>query len=170
VVEKHEEKLLQLGPVLERLHDEAFTPQIDRTFDIMVTEDMVPPWPEELSGMPLKVDFVSLLAQAQKMVATNAVDQFMGFIGGVASVDQDALDVFDTDAISDGYAEYLGIEAGMLRPKEERAARRTARQQAIQQQAQIEQAERAASIAKAMGETPMDGGGTTALDALMGGM
>ena len=36
IEERHEEKLLMLGPVLERLNDELLRPLIDRTFNIMV--------------------------------------------------------------------------------------------------------------------------------------
>ncbi len=108
VAAREEEKLILIGPVLERLHDELFIPLIDRVFEIMIAEDMLPPWPEEIAGMPIKVEFVSLLAQAQKMVATSSVDQFMGFIGTYAQFFPDLLDIPNPDKLGDGYAAYLG--------------------------------------------------------------
>lgn len=170
VAERHEEKLLQLGPVLERLHSEGFIPLIDRTFHLMIEQDMIPPWPEELAGMPLKVEFMSLLAQAQKMVATSTVDQFMGFVGTYGQAFPELMDVPDADNVADHYADFLGLDIKMIRPKEDRDERRN--QRAAQQQ-QIESAQMAAHQAqtvKTMAETPTEDGESTALDALTKGL
>ncbi|MDH8265416.1 portal protein, partial [Klebsiella pneumoniae] len=45
VIEMKEEKLLMLGPVLERLNDECLNPLIDRTFSIMARKNLLPPPP-----------------------------------------------------------------------------------------------------------------------------
>ena len=42
VAERHEEKLLMLGPVLERLHGEILSPLIEITFARMVEAGIVP--------------------------------------------------------------------------------------------------------------------------------
>ncbi|WP_250691152.1 portal protein, partial [Escherichia coli] len=55
VIEMKEEKLLMLGPVLERLNDECLNPLIDRSFSMMVRKNMLPPPPDVMEGMPLKV-------------------------------------------------------------------------------------------------------------------
>jgi hypothetical protein len=170
VAERHEEKLLQLGPVLERMHDELFTPLIDRTFNIMAETDMLPPWPEELDNAQIKVDFVSILAQAQKMVATSAVDQYMGFIGGVAQLLPEVADAPDPDKLADGYADYLGIEARFLRSREDRDAIRGNRAKANQTAQAAAQADSMASTAKVMADTPVQGGETSALDQLLAGI
>lgn len=49
--ERHEEKLLQLGPVLERLNDEVLDNLIDRTFSIMVRRSK-PYWEGRVMGSP----------------------------------------------------------------------------------------------------------------------
>ena len=175
VAAREEEKLILIGPVLERLHDELFIPQVDRTFNLMVTQDLLPPWPPEIQGMPIKVEFISLLAQAQKMVATSAVDQYMGFISMHAQAFPELLDAPNVDRVADGYASYLGIEADMLNPQEKRDQTRQSRQQAIQaqkSQAALEQAGAMASTAKTMSETPMgtDEGAPSALQALLSGL
>lgn len=175
VAAREEEKLILIGPVLERLHDELFIPMVDRTFNLMVTQDLLPPWPQEIQGMPIKVEFVSLLAQAQKMVATSAVDQFMGFISMHAQAFPELLDVVETDKTADGYANYLGIEADMLKPQDKRDQVRQSRQQAIQaqkNQAALEQAQAAAGTAKTLSETPMGGSedSPSALQALISGL
>ena len=53
VAERHEEKLLMLGPVLERLHNELLDPLIDITFNRMIENNLIPPAPPELQGMEL---------------------------------------------------------------------------------------------------------------------
>lgn len=175
VAAREEEKLILIGPVLERLHDELFIPMVDRTFNLMVTQDLLPPWPQEIQGMPIKVEFVSLLAQAQKMVATSGVDQYMGFISLHAQAFPELLDAPNPDKVADGYASYLGIEADMLRPQEDRDKIRQSRQQAIQaqkSQAALEQAQAAAGTAKTLADTPMGTGkdSPSALQALMSGL
>lgn len=68
VAELHEEKMLMLGPVLERLHNELLKPLIDITFDYMMEAGIVPPPPEELQGQDLNVELISMLAQAQRAI------------------------------------------------------------------------------------------------------
>ena len=77
VAEKHEEKLLMLGPVLERLHTELLDPLIDRTFNILQQNGVLPVPPPELQNKDLNVEYVSVLAQAQRLVATGAVDRVL---------------------------------------------------------------------------------------------
>lgn len=148
VAAREEEKLILIGPVLERLHDELFIPLIDRTFNIMARFDMLPPLPPELADCQFKVEFVSLLAQAQKMVSTSAVDQLLNFAGRTAQIFPEALDAVDVDNVMDGYAEYLGVEVDMIRPREEREALRSQRAQAQVQGQQMEQLQQGVKMAK----------------------
>lgn len=72
VIEMKEEKLLMLGPVLERLNDEALNPLIDRVFSIMARKNMLPPPPDVMQGMPLRIEYISVMAQAQKSIGLKA--------------------------------------------------------------------------------------------------
>lgn len=177
VAAKEEEKLILVGPVLERLQGELFMPLIDRTFSLMAKLDMLPPPPEALAGAPLKVEFVSLLAQAQKMVSTSAVDQFLGFTMNAAQAFPEVLDAVDVDKVIDNYAEYLGVEVDMIRPRQDRDQMRQQRAEAqaqAQQQAQQQQAMQGmqgmAETARTMSGTPVGEGQGSALDALLGGL
>ncbi|PWG73491.1 phage head-tail adapter protein, partial [Enterococcus hirae] len=67
VQERHEEKLLMLGPVIERVQNELLDPMIDRVFSIALRGNALPPPPEELEGVDLRVEYISILAQAQRM-------------------------------------------------------------------------------------------------------
>ena len=151
VAERHEEKLLMLGPVLERLHSELLSPLIEATFDHMLAAGIVPPAPPELQGQELNVQFVSMLAQAQRAIATNSVDRFVGNLGQVASFKPEVLDKLDADAWADKYSDMLGVDPEFIVPSDKVALIRQARAQAAQQQQAAAMAEQAASAAQKLG-------------------
>lgn len=166
VAQRQEEKMLMLGPVLERLDNELLTPAIDRTFDLMQTHGVLPPPPPEIEGMPLKVEYVSILAQAQKMVGLTTLTGFAGFVGNVAAVTPEVLDLVDTDRMVADYAESSGVNPRLIRDPDEFMAKRQQRM-AQQQAAQMAQsAGLAAQGAQTLAETPLDKG--SALDAVLG--
>jgi hypothetical protein len=171
VVERHEEKLLMLGPVLERLESELLDPLIDRTFNIMLKNGLLPEAPKELQGMSLKVEYVSMLAQAQKMVGTTAIEQLFRFTGNIAAVVPDVIDNLDSDAAVYEYGEMLGVPPNIVRSYEEVASMRQQKQQAAAQaQADQQSAQTGAAVvsgAKTLADTKL--GQNSALDALMAG-
>ena len=160
VAERHEEKLLMLGPALERLHHEGLEPLIDITFDHMMDAGLIPPPPEELGGMNLQVEFVSTLAQAQKAVGASTDDRFVGMIQGLAQSHPEALDKLNPDSFLDEYADKLGVNPGHVRSNEEVKELRQAREAAMaaQQQldAQSQQSNIARNMAKAAADAPAD--------------
>ena len=143
VAERHEEKLLMLGPVLERLHNELLDPLVDITFNRMIEANLIPPAPEELQGMELNVEFVSMLAQAQRAIGTNSVDRYTNTMGMIAQMKPDVLDKFDSDAWADSYADMLGISPELVVPGQVVAKIRQERAQAQQAAAQAEQQQQA---------------------------
>ena len=165
VAERHEEKLLMLGPVLERLQNELLDPLIDMTFDRMIESGVVPPPPEELQGMDLNVEYVSMLAQAQRAVGTNSIDRFVGTLGQVAAVKPDVLDKLDSDKWADVYADMLGVDPELVVPSEQVAIVRQQRAQAQQAAAAAEQAKTASEAVRNLGAAPT--GGDNALTDVM---
>ncbi|BCB27049.1 phage head-tail connector protein [Sulfurimicrobium lacus] len=151
VAERHEEKLLMLGPVLERLHNEILDPLIEMAFSRMVEANIVPPAPEELQGRDLNVEFVSMLAQAQRAIATNSVDRFVGNLGAVANIKPEVLDKFDADRWADAYADMLGIDPELIVPGDKVALIRQQRAQAAQAQQQAAMLNQGADTAQKLG-------------------
>lgn len=137
IAERHEEKLLMLGPVLERLHNEMLSPKIDLTFMYIVEHGLLPPPPKELQGVDLKVEFVSTLAQAQKMVGLGSLDRLIGTVAQVAagSGDLGVWDKIDRDQVVDRYADMLGVDPSVIVADDKVAIVRNERAQA-QAQAQ----------------------------------
>lgn len=132
VAERHEEKLLMLGPVLERQHNECLDPLIELTFNRMVRTGLVPPPPPELQGRNLQVEFVSMLAQAQRAIGTNGIDRFVMQLGQVATFKPDVLDKFNADEWVDRYSDMLGVDPSLIVADKDVAIIR--QQRAVQQQ------------------------------------
>ncbi|THF64322.1 portal protein [Pseudothauera rhizosphaerae] len=157
VAERHEEKLLMLGPVLERLHNELLDPFIEMTFARLVRAGALPPPPPELQGMDINVEFVSMLAQAQRAVGTNSVDRYVGNLGAIAQMKPDVLDRFDADAWAEIYADMLGVDPRLIVADDQVALIREQRAQAAAQQQQAEQMSQQAQTARNLAAADMSG-------------
>lgn len=132
IYERKEEKLLALGPVLERLNDEFLDPLVGRGFNIMARRGLLPPPPRELEGMPLAVRYVSVMAQAQKLAGLSSQERLIGHVGSIAAIHPEVLDTIDWDKHVEVYADRVGAPATIVRSPEEIAAIRSQRQQAQQ--------------------------------------
>lgn len=147
VAERHEEKLLMLSPVLEQLHTEVLAPLTMRTFGICLRNGLLPPPPEELNIDDIKVEFVSLLAQAQRMVATPSIEKTVAFAGNLAGIAPEIMDNLDLDKALREHAGLNGAPEIILRDEDEVQRIREQRQQ---QQAEQQQMEQAAALARPM--------------------
>ena len=167
VAEMREEKLLMLGPVLQRLDSELLDKLINRTFSVMAENNLLPVPPDEMQGMQLKVEYISVMAQAQKAIGVSSIERFIGFTSGIGQFSPDALDKINVDETIDAYAASIGVPPSVVATNEQVAQIREnrAQQQAIAQQMQMAQA--AVGGAQALGNTPMDD--NSALAALAGG-
>lgn len=166
VEERHEEKLLALGPVLERLNDELLDPLVDRTFSILVEAGGVPPPPDEMRGMDLRIEYISILSQAQKLVGVSGHDRF---VQSALLLNQSFPEVkfkLNVFRVVDDYAEMLGVDPHVVRDDEQAGKLQAEEQQAIAAAQQAEQMKTQAQTAQAMAQTPMQGGATTALDQM----
>lgn len=165
VAERQEEKLLALGPVLETLNDELLDPIIDRTFAIMMRRGEFMEVPEELSEMDLKIEYVSIMAQAQKMVGLRGMEMAVNFDAMVAGMKPDTLDVTNFDEMIREYHEKVGLSPiNTNTPEEVQQVRQArAKQQQAAQQMQMDMAK--AEQAKTMSET--DTGGNNALSDMV---
>ncbi|EML9902875.1 phage tail protein [Morganella morganii] len=167
VAEMREEKLLMLGPVLQRLDSELLDKLINRTFSVMAENNLLPVPPDEMQGMQLKVEYISVMAQAQKAIGVSSIERFIGFTSGIGQFSPDALDKINVDETIDAYAASIGVPPSVVATNEQVAQIREqrAQQQAMAQQMQMAQA--AVGGAQTLGNTPMDD--NSALAALAGG-
>ncbi len=167
--ERHEEKLLALGPVLEQLNQDLLDPLIDNTFNIMVRQGLIPPPPDELQGMDLKVEYISVMAQAQKLIGIAGIERFAGFVGSIAAQTQNPalLDKVDQDQMIDEYGDAVGISPKIVRSDDEVEAIRSQRAQAQRDQIQAEKVRDLAASAKDLSLAKVGDNGDTALNRLV---
>lgn len=150
VAERHEEKLLMLGPVLERLHNELLDPLIDRTFTLLQEAGHIPEPPEELKGIELKVEYISVLAQAQRMVAIGAIERMAGFVGELANLYPEARHKFNAEQALDEYGESLGVSPRIIRSDDEVSEIKAQEAKRAQMAEAMAMAEQASSMATNM--------------------
>lgn len=149
VAERHEEKLVLLGPVLQRLNTELLDPLIEDVFMFALEAGILPPPPPVLEGVELEVKYISLLAQAQEAVAAASIERTFSFAGNLSAVFPEIVDNLDADEAIRNYGEILGTSPEILRDVDEVAAIRAARreqQQAEQQMMQLQQGAQAAKV------------------------
>lgn len=129
VAERHQEKMLVLGPVLERLKNELLDPLIERTFAIMYRRGIIPLPPSVVEGEEIKVQYVSMIAQAQKANGMAAIQQGIAFTASLAQGDPKVLDKVDFDAALEEGLDLLGVPPVMLRSDEDAQKIRAQRQE-----------------------------------------
>ena len=137
LTQRKEEALVELGPGLQRVHNDWLEGMIDNIFDDIVEADILPEPPPEIQGQELKVQFISSLAQAQNAIATGNIDRLAAFVTGLAgSGYESALDKFDADQAVDEYGHLIGAPARLVVPDDKVAERRQADAELEQQQRQ----------------------------------
>jgi hypothetical protein len=152
VAERHEEKLIVLGPVLEALDYGLLQPVIETTYGYMQQAGILPEPPEDMEGQALKIEYVSLLAQAQRMVGVAAIERTVGFVGSLAQIKPEALDKINADAMVDEFADQIGPPVKTIRSTEEVASIREQRAQHEQAAQAMQMLESGAGSAKLLSE------------------
>ncbi len=173
VAERSSEKMLMLGPVLDRMRSELFQPLIERAGGILRRRGLVPPMPPALRGQGLNIEFVSVLAQAQKQSGIAAISQLMLSVGEMARVAPDVVDKIDGDETVDEIALMLGVPPRLIRSDAAVAEMRQTRGKAAEQRATLETLRAGVEIArdgakavKEAGDNPALGGALAALSGL----
>lgn len=126
VLERSQEKMVMLGPVIERHQTEILDPLLARILGVLQRSGRLPEPPPELEGRGLQVEYVSVLAQAQKLASSNAIRQLAEQVGRMATVAPSVLDKLDFDQCVDELASTAGVPARILRSDEDVAILRNA--------------------------------------------
>lgn len=170
---RREEKLIQLGPVLERFENEVLDVAIIRVFNILIRANeasqfqVLPPIPKELKGKHILPEYVSMLAQAQRSAMTAGMERLASFAGSVSAVNPGVLDNIDFDEMIDEYADLLGVPAKLIVPYAKVLQIRSQRAKQQQQAAAMQNSMAAVQGAQTLSQTDV-GGGINALQAMLG--
>ena len=171
IFSREEEKLTQLGPVIERVNNEKLGVSLDRVFGICMRRGMFPPAPEELAGMEVQVDYISILAQAQRASGLSGVERSLGFVGNMGATFPGVTDNIDSDAVVLDYLHRSGFPMVGIRDPKARDKMRAARAQemaAAQAKETLPSLKDAAEGAELLSRT--DVRGAPLLDSVLGGL
>jgi len=139
IASRNEERLLMLGPVLEQIQGEWADKMINRTFNQCLKAGILPPAPEELSGAPLRIKYISTLAMAQRAVSTQSIERYAAFGQSLVAGGWDgALDKFDADQAMDEYGRDIGVSPSIIVPDDVVQANRQARAQEAEKRQALE--------------------------------
>jgi hypothetical protein len=134
VLERAREKGALLSPTMGRFQAESIGPQIEREFDLLYWQGLIPPPPRALveAGVEYKVEYDSPLNRAMRSDEAAGVMRTFQWASEIASVTQDpsVMDYFNTDAIMPELLAINGAPFRYVRSPEEIAAIRQNRQMA----------------------------------------
>lgn len=165
VLERVEEKLLLLGPMLGRLQSELFNPLIDRSMGILFRAGKLPPIPDGVNAYD--IEYIGKLSIAMKMLEVKAVTGTIAYIAPLVESNPALMDNFNDDKIVRGVSDRMGMPADWLRTEEEIAQIRNMRAQQMQAQQQLEAGKGIADmVPKLSGKVEED----SPLSLLAGGM
>ena len=175
VAQKQQEKLQVLGPVIERFQNEGAGPAIMRIFNILKRRGAIPPLPKSLQDRNIQIKYISMLALAQKSVATAGMERLMQFVGNLAGAKPDLLDMIDGEEAVREYGAMMGVKSKVIRSHQVFQQIIAQKQQAAQEAQQHAEAAAAAThiapaitdAAKNLSQTSV-GGGQSALAAMLG--
>lgn len=166
VAELTREKMLMLGPAIEQQEHSLLKPLIERTFSIMERGGLIPLPPREVQGEALQVEYVSILAQAQKAVATTSIREWATVVASLGQMFPDILAKVNAPELADQYGELLGVPSKIIRSDEEVEEITRAQQQQQQVQQGIAAAQSGAQMAKDLSQAQV--GNKNALEAMFG--
>jgi len=147
VLQRTEEKMRLLGPVLGRLQAELLQPLIGRCWNIMLRGKQLPAAPPMLDAADVGIEYVSPLAKAQKQTEVQAMVRMLELLQPLMELDPGIVDHIDSDGLAKHVIKVLGIPASVTRGTLEVGAIRAQRQQQQQEQAEMQQAMQLAEAA-----------------------
>lgn len=142
VNELKEEKMVLLAPLLMQIHL-GLNLIFEWLFDEFIRVDILPEAPESIQGGQIEIEFVSTLAQAQKVQKIAGMERFTTFAMNLANaLDPMLRNKINGSKIIDDYADYANIDPTQLNPTEYVEAMRQAqaeKEQQMQQMAALQQ-------------------------------
>lgn len=177
VIERKQEKLQQLGPVVQRLQFEFLGPIIERVYNILDRAGVFPQPEDEmlravLAQEEIRIEYESSLQTAQKASGITGIEQLTVFTAQLAQVKPEIVDKLNYAEIVNEYAKMLGTPDSIRRSDDDYAEILAQRQQQEQEMQQLQQmqamaqtAAPAAQAARNLSEATKDG--NPALEQMM---
>lgn len=152
---RNQDRIMLMGPVLYRIQEEFLDPFMELHFANMQEMNVLPKPPSVIQGQPIKVKYISILAQAQQAVGVEQINRVAGFIGTYAPIVPTIMDNFDWDEATRQVNELEGASSKLIVPPQQVAevrAQRQKQEQMLQAQQMAQTAESAGKAAKSLSE------------------
>lgn len=131
VIQRTEERLRLLGPVLGRLQQEFLGPLIVRCFNILNRLRVLPLPPDSIpDDTELKIHYVSPVALAQKQIEAQGIMRSFEVLAPFIEMDPSILDIFNKETLVRHTTTMFGVDPFVLHTKKEIAAIREQRAKA----------------------------------------
>jgi hypothetical protein len=149
VLQRAQEKGALLAPTIGRQQTEMLGPLIEREFDVLDSQGLMPPVPDVLAeaGGEYEIEYVSPLTRAMKAEEGVAILRTLEMVQPIAAVDPTVMDNFNTDEITRTLADTNGAPQRIMRNENEISEMRGQRQQQQQVQFALDNAPQAADAA-----------------------
>jgi hypothetical protein len=135
VLQRTEEKMRLLGPLLGRMEFEFLVPLTIRVFGIMNRRRLFDDMPEELKGKKIYPRYISTIARSQRLGELNSMLKGLQALAPVMQINPEVADNFDADGYFNEVARIQSFPASVCRPKDKVEARRKAQAEGMQQAA-----------------------------------
>jgi len=125
---------------------------------------VLPPPPKEvqefITNGEMKVEYISVLAQAQKMVTTGATERWVGFVGNMGAIPglEYVVDKVNGDEIAEKMADDLGVPNKSVNSDDKVEGIREGKQKQADQANMQQAVASGADAAKTLSETDTTGG------------
>jgi hypothetical protein len=147
VLQRNEEKMRILGPVMGRIQSELLEPMINRVFLIMLRNRLFAEAPAILANQEIDIEYVSPMAIAQKGQELQNVMRGLELFGSLAQ-SMPVMDYIDENGLVKQLIQTLGLPARMIKSDKQVEAIRMERQEAQQMQMQMQQQMAESQMAK----------------------
>jgi hypothetical protein len=175
VAQKINEKMQVLGPVIENLIGDSLKPKLRTIYGIMSRKNMLPPMPDSMKGIPLDIEFTSLLSLAQNASKTGGMERIASLVGNLVAVYPEAKHLLNVTDYVKIFNDMLDNPHAILN-SDDVIKQMTAAEQQQQAQAQkMQAAQHMATTAQIGSQAAANlantqvGAGSNALQTLLGG-
>ena len=154
VMQRNQEKMKILGPVIGRLQQELLQPLIIRVFNIMLRNKLFVEAPEILENQEIDIEYVSPVAIAQKGAELESIMRGLELFGSISQI-APVTDYLDENGLVKEIIKILGLPAKIIKSdsqvqqvREQRAAAQAQQQQMMQALQESQVAKNAAPMVK----------------------
>jgi len=152
VLQRTEEKLRMMGPILGRLHNELLKPIVDRVFGIMKRRGLFDPnVPEILLDKDLQVRYSSMIARAQRATEADNLQRVLGVMAPLIQLDPNVMDNINTDETFRYIANLFNLPQEIINSKRKIEKDRKAKAEMMQQQEDMVAEQHEADVASKLG-------------------